>query len=135
MGAMIACPTCSNENIQRVAIAHAQSTSVVYDHRNRAVGVQQTGTGVALAPPRPRRMWWRWLITGYFAVDVVASIPISIVHPLVFLGLIIVAALAFLGYKFLVVPGQKYNQTVYAEQKAQWDRAWVCTKCGNVFEV
>lgn len=134
MSAQLACPVCQNDHVQRVAMAHAQSTSVVFDHRNRATGVQQTAMGVALSPPKPRRMWWRWLITLYFVVDTIGAIPMVIVHPAAIIGLILVAVLAIVGYKFLVASGRKYNETVYAAEKARWEKLWLCSKCGNVFE-
>lgn len=134
MSVNLACPSCQSDNIQRVAMAHAQSTSVVFDHRNRATGVQQMAMGVALSPPKSRKMWWRWLITLYFVVDTIGAIPMVIIHPAAIIGLILVAVLAVLGYKFLVIPGRKYNDTVYAEEQARWDRAWLCSRCGAVFE-
>lgn len=135
MSVNIACPSCQSDNVQRVAMAHAQNTSVVFDHRNRAAGVQQTAMGIALSPPKPRKMWWRWLITAYFGVATIASIPMAVFHVGALIGLIIVAVLAVLGYKFLVVRARKYNDTVYADEKARWDRAWLCSRCGSVFEL
>lgn len=135
MSVNIACPECQSDNVQRVAMAHAQNTSVVYDHRNRAAGVQQTAMGIALSPPKPRKMWWRWLITGYFGIDTIAAIPMSIAHPPAVIGLVVVLVLSLLGYKFLVAPAKKYNDTVYADEKAHWDRAWLCSRCGSVFEL
>ncbi|MCF8567448.1 hypothetical protein LLE49_22270 [Alicyclobacillus tolerans] len=75
-----------------------------------------------------------WLIRGYFGVDTIGGIPMSIAHSAAVIGWVLVAGLTVFGYKFLVIPGEKYNETEYVRQKEQWERAWVCGKCGSVFE-
>jgi DNA-directed RNA polymerase subunit RPC12/RpoP len=135
LGTEISCPSCgSNDQVQRVAMAHAQSTSVVYDEKNRAVGTQKTAAGVMLSPPIPKKMWWRWVLTVWAGLTTVSAIAsVGTQPPVAILFVIVMIAITGLLYFRLVKPTRRYNSTVYAQQYAEWQNSWVCLKCGTLF--
>lgn len=135
MGIEISCPSCgSSDQVQRVAMAHAQSTSVMYNEKNRAVGTQRTAAGVMLSPPIPKKMWWRWALTIWSGLATFSSITTVLTQPPIAI-LIVIALIAITGllYFKLVKSAKRYNATVYAHQFAEWQNSWVCLKCGTLF--
>ena len=138
----IVCTACGSQQVQRVALAHAQSTSVVYDKRGKAAGLQKTATGVALAPPTKRRMAWRW---GLFFLFLFTSITyLSQIFQAIFSGgaavvITIVAEIAYIVatyavWRYVVSAGRRYNSVVYPIEIEKWERMWVCHQCGTLFD-
>jgi hypothetical protein len=68
-----------------------------------------------------------WLVFYVNAVTTNSSAVSS--PPLTFFALI--AAAIFLLMMFLV---RRHNHTAYAEGYAQWDRSFICQRCGAVSE-
>ena len=127
------CPNCNSENVQSVAMAYGESGSVVYDKHNRQVGTQRTATGMMLQPPKPRAMWWRWVITVYFGFDTIYALIASVMHPAAIVALVIVAVLTFVSYRYLVKPAKAYNSSTHLSNMQQWQQTWLCKACGNMF--
>ena len=138
----IVCTACGSQQVQRVALAHAQSTSIVYDGRGKASALQKTATGVALAPPTKRRMVWRWglfLLFLFTSITYLAQIIQAIFSRGAAVVITIVAEIAYIVatyavWRYVVSAGRRYNSVVYPTEMARWERMWVCHQCGSIFD-
>lgn len=149
------CPKCNSTDLKKVSLAYQEGLYRV-DARTRLSAALVGGNGPDLVVGRatkqashqsalskqlsPPAKWsylkvgsWSalailcvgWLVFYVNAVTTNSSAVPS--PPLTFFALI--AAAIFLLMMFLV---RRHNRTAYAERYAQWDRAFICQRCGSV---
>jgi hypothetical protein len=133
----VVCPNCGSEQVQTVALAHAQNTSVVYDSRGRASGIRKTASGVMLEPPTKRRVWWRWFLFVGFVLGIFYSLIGGLFTGEIgaWISMVIDAALAYLVHRFVLKPARRYNREVFPAELEKWERSWTCNQCGVVFDL
>jgi hypothetical protein len=149
------CPNCKSTNIKKVSLAYQEGLQHVSTRtRLRGVvvgsdgpdvvvgrantrGTQQTEISKALTPPRKwsylKLFGWSVLVflsVGWIVFYVntitknsssVSSVPLTI-YALVSAGVFVALFLVYL----------KHNQSTYRRQYAQWDRSFICERCGTV---
>ena len=152
----IECPKCGSPDVRRISMTYKMG---VQNTRSRSIGGglalsllgPMIGMGGAVsrgqntsllaaqvAPPKRKSPVLR-MILWFLGIDVVfyfvMMIGLVITHhhttpPLLnlFLFLLIFGVPAFQG-----ILAARYNRKVYPEQLAQWDRIFICERCGNQF--
>jgi len=137
------CPQCGSEETQSASIIYRGGTSTVKTtSRHRAVtftpsghlmpvvgssnteGVQQTQLAAMAAPPARRNKAaaiWGGLVAG---------IVLSIFLPPCGLPL---AALTIVAGVITSIQDSKFNREVWPGLHAEWERKWMCHRCGHVF--
>lgn len=134
------CPSCESENCQRAQVAHELGTSSV-SMQGEAFGIAsggsfgvgtvrgrgqvQSGLAARIAPP------------GQASLGCLANLALWSAATLI--------ALAYFWKGWLVVPGLvllviwyrsfgRYQAGIDAENRAAWERRWICLKCGHIWE-
>jgi hypothetical protein len=147
------CPNCSSGDLKKVSLAYQEGTHRVKTRtgllglvfgeagpglavgRARTRGIQQTELSKALSPPRKwsyARLILRSLLVtacglGAYVVFVESSTPPVSTLPLklyVFLGPMIFTLFALVVWR--------HNRLVYPLLYTQWDRSFLCQRCGTV---
>jgi hypothetical protein len=149
------CPKCNSTDLKKVSVAHEEGLLRNESRtRLRAVivggggpdlvvgrattrGTEQSALSKKLTPP----VKWSYLkVIGWsvlmfvcvgwlvFYVNTLATSSASVLSaPLALFGLI--SGATFFGLMYLV---WRHNHSTYARQYAEWDRAFVCGRCGTV---
>ena len=135
------CPTCHSDNVQKLSLVYEQGTQNI-----RTTG-RTTGGGVGLgrgglmvgggggttrtkgksqsiaaqkaAPPDKKKIALPVLL-------IVAGVLLFSYSTM--LGVAVLAAGGFLLWKF-----SQYNSQTYPPLYAQWEKSWLCNKCGSLF--
>jgi hypothetical protein len=149
------CPNCKGTDLKKVSLAHQEGLQRVSTHtRLRGVvvgsdgpdvvvgrattkGTQQTEISKALAPPTKwsylKLIGWSVLVFLSFGWVVfyvnaitknslsVSSVPLTI-YALVSAGIFVALFLVY----------SKHNQSIYPRVYAQWDRSFICERCGTI---
>lgn len=147
------CPHCKSADLKRAALAYQDGLFRV-DTRTRlrgflfgeggptwltgraaTRGTQQTELSKGLSPPRKRSygrlVFWSMIITlvalGAYIVFVASSHPPVSTLPMkiyVFLAPVVFFVLVFLFWQ--------HNHTTFPRKYAQWNRSFICQRCGVV---
>lgn len=127
------CPKCSSENIQHFRVVYEGGTGTqVSTTSGVGVGVGRGGIGLGVggaktqstttsllaqrvAPPQKKKVpAWIWLVglllLGYYGV-----------------GAILLAVLLYRNYR--------WNKTEWVSLYQQWEKSWLCQKCGHTFAI
>ena len=149
------CPKCNSTDLKKVSLAYQEGLYQTEGRtRLRAVAVgdggpdlvvgrattqgsQQSAFSKQLNPPVKwsylKVIGWSVLVfvcVGWlvFYVNTLATSATSVLSaPLALFGLI--SGATFFGLMYLV---WRHNQSTYVRQYAEWDRAFVCGRCGTV---
>ena len=147
------CPKCGSIDLKKVSLVYQDGLSQVktstrmggfvlgqngpglFIGRGKARGVQQTGLSTALNPPSK----WSYIrLAGWaFAVSC-ASLLAYIVFasastpPVSTLPVKLYVFLAPVAFVVLTVLFWRHNHLVYPHQYAEWDRSFLCQRCGAV---
>ena len=143
------CPTCNSKSTKKLSMVYAQGTRN-YNSRTSGSSVSSRGTlsgrsgsrasssqsalAAAAAPPMPSRipkivaliLTIIFILPSFtFAFSTTQDISIW-ARILAILTLIVFSAATYFIYKFLSKSHEK--------RKADWDRAWICLRCGGVYD-
>jgi hypothetical protein len=149
------CPNCRSTDLKKVSLAYQEGLQHVSTRtRLRGVvvgsdgpdvvvgrattkGMQQTEISKALTPPK------KWSFVRLFGYSVlsffVTAWLVFYVHALttqsssvISLPLLAFSALSAVLFVFLCVIYWRHNHSMYPRQYAQWNRSFVCNRCGAV---
>lgn len=149
------CPNCKSTNLKAVSLAYQEGLQRVNTHtRLRGVvvgsdgpdvvvgratthGIEQTDLSKSLTPPK------RWSYVRLFGYSVLAFFAtawlVVYVHALttqsssvISLPLLAFSVLSAGLFVILCVIFWKHNHATYPRQYAQWNRSFVCNRCGVV---
>jgi DNA-directed RNA polymerase subunit RPC12/RpoP len=131
-----ACPNCGSEMVKKLSLVHAAGLSdltaetaagAVFGGREPGVGVamtkgtQQTVLSKSAAPPAKRKgLAWGVILV---VVSLVAFSGSSIGF----------GALCLLAGGWLAYSSVRYNSDVFPGLLAEWQRKYLCERCGTVF--
>ena len=149
------CPKCNSVDIKKLSLAYQEGISYVKARtRLRGVvvgsdgpdlvfgsgtteGIQQTASSTRLAPPTKwsykRLVGWSvlaFLAVGWivFYVNAVTTNSSSVSS----VPLAIYAVLSSAVFFLLFLRYWNHNHSAYPRQYAQWDRSFICQRCGTV---
>lgn len=150
------CPKCSSTDLKKVSLAYQEGLFHV-DTRTRMLGLlfasggpdvlvgrattrgaQQTALSKSLVPPAKwsylKLILWSAAISfvaliAYVRVVMTSPPPVSSLPVQVY---VVVAPIVFI---FLFVSIWRHNHATYQRQFAEWDRSYVCQRCGAVLVV
>ena len=149
------CPSCNGTELKKLSLAY-QEGRVRVDTRTRfrAVvvgeggpnvvvgrattrGIQETELSKHLGPPAKwsylKLVLWSAFVSIVALVVYVRSV-MSSSSPASSLPVKLYAVLAPVAFLLLVALYWRHNHSTYRSQFAQWDRSFVCERCGNVSE-
>ena len=135
------CPTCQSDNVQKLSLVYEQGTQKIRTKgrtRGGGVGIGRggllAGAGSATttttgksqsiaaekaAPPDKKQMM---LPVGIIAAGILIGFKAVLV------GLALVAIGGFIFWKF-----HQYNKQVFPPLYAQWEKSWLCNRCGTIY--
>ena len=144
------CPHCGSDNVQRFSVAYENGASTINTQtktagvgiggalgiggaKSHTTGVQLSQMAQKTAPPAKKGYKWAIIISivVYFVVanlvDSMFSLGSSTSGILGLVGLVVSAY--FLGY----VKVYRYNAETWPVLREEWEKSWICMKCGNTF--
>ncbi|MGE5231342.1 MAG: hypothetical protein ACM3NS_06335 [Deltaproteobacteria bacterium] len=152
----VTCPKCESDDVQRLAMIyqHGTATSVSRGSTLAAVGDDLAVAGTVMsgkqqsllaqqaAPPQPRESSGCGFVLGVLAVLFsIGAVGFGVTMTEGRIAELTLAGFLFcLGVVALVAANSsargnaEYNRTTYPRLKEQWDRTWLCLRCGNRFE-
>ncbi len=147
------CPKCSSTDLKKVSLAYQEGLFHV-NTRTRMLGLlfasagpdimvgrattrglQQTALSKSLVPPTKwsylKLLLWSTAISfvslvAYVRVVMTSPPPVSSLPVKIY---VVVAPLVFI---FLAVSIWRHNHSSYQTQYAQWDKSFICERCGTV---
>jgi hypothetical protein len=147
------CPKCSSTDLKKVSLAYqeglfhvnartrmlgllfASGGPDVMVGRATTTGVQQSALSKSLAPPTKwsylKLILWSGVISfvalvAYVRVVMTSPPPVSSLPVKTY---VLVAPLVFI---FLFVSIWRHNHSTYEQQHDQWNRSFICQRCGSV---
>ena len=143
------CPACNSKSTKKLSMVYAQGTRN-YNSRTSGSSVSSRGTfsgrsgsrasssqsalAAAASPPTPSRI--PKIVAFIFAIMFVLPFLLLVsssddsmsiwARILALIPLVIFSAATYFIYKFLSKSHEK--------RKADWDRAWICLRCGGVYD-
>ena len=149
------CPDCKSTDLKKVSLAYQEGlyrldtctrlTAVLIGSggpdmvagRARTKGFRQTELSRILSPPRKWSYLKLVLWSGTFTLGalvayvnhVMASPPPVSALPVEIYAVVFSAAIVVVGCLFL-----KHNHGTYSRQYAQWNRSFICLRCGSVIQ-
>jgi hypothetical protein len=147
------CPSCNGTDLKKLSLAYQQGR-VQVDTRTRLRGVvvgeggpnvvvgrattrgiQETEQSKLLSPPTKwsylKLVLWSAFVSLVALVVYVRSV-MSSPPPASTLPVKLYAVLAPVAFLFLVALYWRHNQSTYQSQYAQWNRSFICERCGTV---
>ena len=151
------CPNCNSTNLTKVSLAYQKGLSYTVAHtRMRAVGVggsgpdliigkattrarHQSALSQRLRPPvkwsyRKLFLWWAvmflsigWII---FYIDTFTRNSSAVLSP----PLIRFSLLSAATFLVLMILFWRHNQSTYKRRYSQWERSFLCQRCGTLME-
>jgi hypothetical protein len=138
------CPKCHSEQIQTLQMVFENGTATAV-HNSSGVGVgigsggsvglgfggsRTTSTSIStlaakVAPPQPRKM-------GIFMAGIFLPVLALVTNNA---GVMFVAVLIAAGCFVMGMKMKRWNKTELPKLVAQWERRWLCHRCGNVFDL
>jgi hypothetical protein len=137
------CKSCGSDNVQKLSLVYEQGTQNIKTTGRTygsGVGVGRGGIGAGFgsarttttgksqslaakkaAPPEKKPIA---LAIGVIVIGLFIAIAIDAVA----VGLIAVAIGGFLFWTFY-----RYNKNTFPPLYAEWDKSWLCNKCGAVY--
>lgn len=147
------CPTCNSPDLKKLSLVWQEGRFAVNARsRIRGVVVGEGGpnivTGKAttrgvheseiakrLAPPKKwsylKLVLWSGVVTFVALIAYVRSV-MSAPGPASTMPVTLYAVLFPLVFTFLVLLFWRHNTVVYAREYGQWDRSYLCQRCGSV---
>jgi len=138
------CTTCQSDNVQKLSLVYEQGTQNIRTSSHTTgggVGFGRGGLGVGggsatttttgrsqsiaaqrAAPPDKKKIGIPFTIAG-------AGLAIALIWGAIPIFLIALAVGGFLFWKF-----SQYNKNVYPPLYAEWQRSWLCNKCGTIYQ-
>lgn len=117
------CPTCGSDQTVKVSLLRLRDTSA------SGIGTVQSYLAAAVSPPEQRRgpSFVLALVALLFVAGILGSVDSShILGAVLFVG----GLAAFFVWEKRVTAS---NATEHAKQKAEWDKKYVCERCGTMF--
>ena len=141
----LACPKCSTTEVRKLSLIYNEGLSIINtvshgtgaavgsgggmafgSHSSHTTGRQQTGLSKQAAPPE-KKHWILWsscaVVCGFIALS-------GLSHP--GFGTLVAIGLAVLSVRF-ALKGKEYNAQVLPGLLQQWDRSFMCNRCGEKF--
>jgi transcription elongation factor Elf1 len=157
--ATFACPHCRSEQIQKCSVAHAAGTStgtiigVAGIGDNLGVGIagsnKTTNLAASCAPPKTPINTGFWITFTCMIIFSIASCAISCsmvdgsrlrydakdtYEGICVLGSIVIGIMIGLVAYFTIFNKSRAKQLMAHQiALAQWDRSWICHRCGHMF--
>lgn len=135
------CPACQSDNTQKLSLVYEQGTQNIRttgrtygggggigrgglgggfgSATTTTTGKQQTIAAQKAAPPDKKKI---------ILPIIIIAVGIFLFFQMFPLGLLVTAGGGFLFWKFY-----RYNSDTFPPLYAQWEKSWVCNKCGTVF--
>ena len=126
------CPKCGSENIQSCPVIY-QSGTVGHSYTSRSgdyqidtSGTESTHLAQSVAPPAQKETFWGFmLITG-----AIAAFALYDGFHYVIAGIFgLVAAVSFVTNQ----EASEYNEKIWPREYKNWQRSYMCHRCGNIF--
>lgn len=146
------CPQCQSKNTKKLSMVYATGTrhsQSVSSSRSRSINsnltarvggsqsqrqsISQTALARAVSPPTPSRL--PKIVAALLAFMFVFPAFVAVFSPsdisvfkriFAFIMFVVFSAGTFFAYKFL-------NRN-YEQQLSDWNRAWVCMRCGHAYD-
>ncbi len=150
-GMDLRCPNCNGADLKKVALAYQDGRLRVNTRtrlrgfvfgeggpdvvvgRATTRGIQQTELSKVLSPPAKwsykKLVLWSVFIT-LVALVVYIRVVVSSPPPVSSLPVKLYVVLAPAAFIFLVVRFWRHNHLVYPQHYAQWNRSFICERCG-----
>jgi hypothetical protein len=147
------CPKCNSNSLKKVSLAYKEGTYHI-DTRSRMRGLLFAGGGPAILVGRattrgiqqtelskhlspPAKWSYMKLVLWSASVSLVALIVyvrsvMSSSYPASSLPVKLYAFLAPVAFVLLVALYRRHNHSTYQVQYAQWNRSFICQRCGTV---
>lgn len=149
-----ACPRCESDQIQRFAVVFQTGTARSTHHTSGiGIGGHSEGIGLAgfgavtesasstllasqLAPPETKPSLFPNLMRGVCIIFTLVALTAFVQFRDIRLGIVVAIGLAGFWsnhrrYKNL----SKWNKEEYPKLVDEWERSWVCHKCGHTFQL
>jgi hypothetical protein len=140
----LACTKCGSAEVRRLSLIYNEGLAIINttsassgvafggggaafgSSSTSTTGTQQTALSKQAAPPRKKHtILWAILagVLGFLALGGLADLSFSV---------IVFAALAALAGR-MSLKAKAYNATKFPEEYANWERSFMCNRCGQVF--
>lgn len=144
----VTCPKCESEDVQRLAMIYQHGTATSISTGSTLAGVgddlavaatvtsgkQQSLLAQQAAPPQPKPSSDLFHATGLVLL-LLGPVVFLMSRDLLISGLMVfVGAILFASARAINREAEEYNRTTYPRLKEQWERTWLCLRCGNRFE-
>lgn len=146
------CPQCQAKNTKKLSMVYATGTrrsQSVSSSRSRSVssrltarvggstsqyqGVSQTALAQAASPPQPSRL--PKIVAFFLAfMFVLPAFTMVFSREDVSIWLRIFAFILFVGFSVGTYFAYKFLNRGYEQQLDEWERAWICMRCGCVYD-
>ena len=138
----IACTKCGSSQVRRLSLIYEEGLSHSASQSQTAfggggfgttastfsTGTSQTALSKKAAPPTKKHTILLAMLAGFLGFCTVAGIANFSFWTLVFGGLTYLAVMKSLKAK-------AYNAMAFPEERARWERSFMCNRCGGVFAV
>ncbi len=147
------CPKCSSTDLKKASLAYQEGLFHVHTRtrmlgflfasagpdvmvgRATTRGVQQSALSKSLAPPTKwsyLKFFLRSAAISFVALVAYVRVVMTSPPPVSSLPVKIYALVAPLVFLFLFVSIWRHNHSTYQRRYAEWDRSFVCQRCGGV---
>ena len=156
-GAYLRCPNCHGTDLQMVSLAHQEGLFHTVAHtRLRGVviggsgpdlfvakattrGFQQSVLSKQLNPPvkwsyRKLILWWVLVFLGIGWIVFYVNAVTKNSSPVLSAPLVLFSSLSAITFLLLLVLFWRHNQSTYKRLYSQWERSFLCQRCGTLTE-
>lgn len=138
------CPSCNNENIQKLSIIHSSGLSSL-ETSSTGIGVgsdslgagfintsgtHQTALSEQTSPPKKLNYFHLLIICGI--IFVIGMLFIQDSFPVV---LVIWSLLSAGGTLWVLNKAYDFNHNAYSKKYELWNKKFMCLRCGEVFKL
>lgn len=139
------CPHCGSEQIQRYSIAYTNGISDVTATTTgvgissggvlgvggaKTSGTAQTALSQSVAPPS-KYSYLRELFIAFVVIPIVFGLLNDLLLPFKWKWVFILSFVYLYFHTYKVA--FNYNQNIYPKDMEDWNKSWLCMKCGHRF--